>query len=122
MARILVVDDNRMIRSILSDILQGAGHPVETAENGLMALELSKLSHPDLIILDYYMPVMDGEEFILELKRLGGILKNVPIIGLAGTKDAEKHLMEAGADLFIAKPFKEEQLVEAIDRLLAGRS
>jgi YesN/AraC family two-component response regulator len=81
MARILVIDDQEPIRSLLRIILEGAGHEVLEASNGRLGLELYRERSANLIITDIVMPEMDGLELLLELTRN---FLNVKVIAISG--------------------------------------
>ena len=104
--RILIVDDDQNGLVTLEAILQGLGHEVMAAQNGQIALELARITLPDLIISDILMPVMDGYQLCREWKR-DGKLRNIPFIFYTATytdsKDEELAL-SMGAERFIVKP------------------
>ena len=81
MARILVVDDELMIRDLLAHVLMGAGHEVRTAENGLAAQKLCRILGFDLLITDIIMPEMDGMELIQEMQQHYPQMKILAISG-----------------------------------------
>ena len=117
MARILVVDDNTLLRTILRDVLEKAGHTVDEAEDGTVALAKLKARLPDLVVTDYYMPNMTGAELTTVIRR-DVSLKTLPVIGLAGTNDSRQQLETAGVDEYLPKPMKEKQLVGAVQKIL----
>lgn len=119
MARILVVDDNKLVLNILIDILRTRGFDVLSAENGAEALALVKKEPPDLIITDYYMPEMDGAEFIKAIRRGATGKSDVPIIALAGSHQAEEKTVSAGASTFLTKPLHEESIMAAVTQALS---
>ena len=84
--KILVVEDSSLLRSVVVNALGDAGFLVIEAENGKEGLDVAKREHPDLIILDLIMPVMDGMEMYQQLREdaWGGA---VPVIMLSATKD-----------------------------------
>lgn len=118
MARILVVDDNRMLRVLLTEILRHAGHIVYEAEDGSSGLAQVKARRPDLIVTDYYMPNMDGAEFVKAVRQEPGTIGLTPIIGLAGTSKSEELLVGAGVNQYLPKPLREAQLLEAVQKAL----
>ena len=109
---ILVVDDNPEIREIIQVLLGGEGYLVETAGNGVKALEMLSQREYDLIILDIMMPGLDGYQTCRKMREES----NAPILFLsARTKDSDKTLgFSSGGDDYLAKPFsyKEEQTVK----------
>lgn len=118
MARILVVDDNRMLRVLLTEILRNAGHLVYEAEDGSSGFAQFKARHPDLIVTDYYMPNMDGAELVKAVRQERGASGLTPIIGLAGTVKSEELLIGAGVNQYLPKPLREAQLLEAVQKCL----
>jgi len=123
-ATLLIVDDDKSIRMLLSHILSKAGYSLEQAENGKEAVKLLESASIDLIILDIEMPIMDG---IRTLGTLRGNpkTKNVPVIMLTGqaTPEYVKKSITLGAKGFIVKQsLKPEIVVERIRQALAGPS
>ncbi|HTN52814.1 MAG TPA: response regulator [Anaeromyxobacter sp.] len=120
--RILVVDDNHLIRTLLCLILEGAGHLAAGAESGPAALELAPTFRPDLLLVDEVMPEMPGAEVIRCLRRSRDLrLARVPVIGISGHPGASRALLAAGANAFLAKPVQEVPLLDAVDRALVPR-
>lgn len=114
--KFLSVDDSSTMRKIISLALKGAGHTVEEAENGKVALEVLKTSKVDCILLDINMPEMNGIEF-LKARRDRPDIANVPVFVLT-TQDEESLKREAlslGAKGFIVKPFQKEALLATIN-------
>ncbi len=114
---ILVVDDSKMIRSIHKDMLTEGGYNVVTAENGYEALEMFHKEKFDLVLTDLNMPKMDGYLLTQELRKLN---QDVPII--IATTESQAHDIdkgvEVGADIFMVKPLKEDELIEKINLLI----
>ncbi len=113
--KILLVDDNNVNQLVASEILKKSGCLVETASNGLEAIEKVKNNTYDLIFMDIQMPQMDGTTATREIKKLG-ISPLPPIIAMtayAMEEDREKFL-SAGMDDYIAKPIKSEVLINKI--------
>src|SRR5689334_581682 len=103
---ILVVDDTVVLAEAIADMLQMEGFRVRLAANGVEALAVLELEKFDLIISDLRMPVMDGIEFIKQIRKCSD-LKNTPIIVLSAQADEvnKRESTQAGADLFLTKPF-----------------
>ncbi|MEO3714742.1 response regulator [Roseateles flavus] len=122
--RVLVVDDSRAIQAIITRVLQNAGlgpMVVETAGNGEQALRMVTAHPPDLVISDWHMPVVSGIEMLQTLRQLGGGMVKV---GFVTTETAERHLDQArsnGAVFVINKPFKDEELLQEVQKALAAR-
>ena len=111
---ILVVDDDPAIRTTIADILGLEGYEVETAANGLEALNAVTDHLPAVVVLDMRMPIMDGWTFARELQTRG---IKLPIIVITAAQNARTWAQEIGADAFLAKPFELTDLLEAVERL-----
>lgn len=123
-ATILVVDDEAEIRRMLERLLAGRGHRVIQAETGNMALRLVKEHSPDLIVLDAMLPEIHGFDIARRIKgskRYG----HIPIVMVSavyrGWHYAEDLRQSCGVEAFIEKPFKITDVIEAVERALAGR-
>ena len=117
--RILVIDDASLVRFYYRDALERAGYAVDEALNGLEALEKLLMRPPDLLIVDINMPKMDGIELIKQI-RTKSTHKFVPILVLTTESQVAKkqEAKSAGATGWIVKPFKPEQLLAVVDRVL----
>lgn len=107
----LVVDDSRVIRKVSRHILESLDFTVEEAENGQLGLEKCIEAMPDVILLDWNMPVMTGIEFIVQLRQVPGGDK--PKVVFCTTENDVAHIREAisaGADEYVMKPFDHETL------------
>lgn len=108
MTSCLVVDDSQVVRSVARRILRDLDITVTEAENGQQALESCRASLPDLILLDWNMPVMDGIVFLRHLR--GEYGSGRPIVVFCTTEnhvDNVREALEAGANEYIMKPFDE---------------
>ena len=109
MKRCLIVDDSRVIRRVASKIIQDLGFDVDEAENGRKALNALAIRMPDLVLVDWDMPVMDGITFAQELRKLPGGNK---VFVVSGTTENDavhiKQALDASADEYIMKPFDSE--------------
>jgi diguanylate cyclase (GGDEF)-like protein len=115
--RVLVVDDDRNLRKIISTNLELAGYQVETASNGREALTKIEAEVPDLLLLDLMMPLMDGYEVARHVRgHANPTIANVPIIILTAKGETEDKLrgFEAGADDYITKPFGPRELLARV--------
>lgn len=109
MKHCLVVDDSAVIRKVARRILEGLSFRISEAENGEQALVVCRAEMPDAILLDWNMPVMDGYQFLRELRKLpdGGD----PKVVFCTTENDLAHIaraMHAGANEYIMKPFDKE--------------
>lgn len=120
MAKILAVDDDRLIRSMVSRLLTKQGHDVTTAENGIEGLEIIKRDVPDLVISDVLMPEMDGYQFCEAIREVPQA-KHVPILLLTSLDSINEKIkgFESGAEEYIVKPFMPEEFFVRINGLLA---
>lgn len=107
MARILVAEDDRDLRSLLACILEDAGHDVTEARNGTEALEQIEITKPDLLLLDIIMPEFDGFEVMEKLKDIPVAEGMMPIIVLSALapRKGEARAWKLGARHYIPKPF-----------------
>jgi CheY-like chemotaxis protein len=120
MVTVLVADDDAVSRRILSHIIGRLGHIVVSAKNGREALERLEDSSPDLLILDLAMPEVDGLT-ALKLARSEERYRTLPIIMLTASgldRDARAARAE-GVNEFLTKPFRSQELVDMLERLLA---
>ena len=121
MARILVADDEKLVRFTIRKILMSAGHEVTEAENGKVAIETHTAGNFDLLITDIIMPEKEGVETTIEMKRDHPDLKVIAISGGGRTRNLDflKLAKQFGADAILAKPFSEDELMAAVDDCLA---
>jgi two-component system, OmpR family, alkaline phosphatase synthesis response regulator PhoP len=116
--KILVVEDEPDVLKVIDFILNKKGYQVITAIDGKQALDLAKEHHPDLIILDFFLPVMTGKE-VGEQLNIDEDLKNIPILLLtASADDIAKKAKECKVNDYLLKPFEYTELLERIDALL----
>lgn len=120
--RILVVDDNETVRTIVAGQLASRGHHAETAEGAVKALAMLKASQYDAVILDISMPVMDGFEALRIMRGLPGAGGRTPVIALTAHALIEdrKRCLAAGFDQFLTKPVRVEELARAIAAVTSG--
>ncbi len=116
MASILIVEDDPDIREGVAEVLQDEGYPVATASHGREALDwLRTGNRPSVILLDLMMPVMDGWEFRSEQLRDPSVA-GIPVVLLSGAGDVRQLATSLGADGFVIKPLKLEELFGAAAR------
>jgi two-component system, chemotaxis family, chemotaxis protein CheY len=109
MSTCLVVDDSAVIRKIARRILEEMDFQIVEAEDGEKALEACRLGLPDAVLLDWNMPVMDGYEFLGNLRRMPG--GDHPKVVFCTTENDINHIaraLEAGANEYIMKPFDKD--------------
>ncbi|MDH4287100.1 MAG: response regulator [Aquincola sp.] len=118
MATILVVDDEVGIRALLSEILTDEGHLVELAENAAQARAVRERSRPDLVLLDIWMPDVDGISLLKEWGGLGQLSMPVIMMSGHGTIDTAVEATKFGASAFLEKPITLQKLLRAVDQAL----
>ncbi len=122
MAKILIAEDERDIRDLIAFTLQFAGHEVITTSNGEEALQAARTHNPQLVLLDVRMPKLTGYQVCKELKADPQTQK-IPVVFLSakGQESEIRDGLEAGADQYLLKPFSPDQLIEQVNKILAGR-
>lgn len=121
--KILAVDDEAEVLTLLERRLMSVGYEVLTASNGTDAIEIAKDKVPDLIILDILMPGMDGSE-TAALLHADPKTKNIPILFLTclfTKREEEREGHEAGKNFFVAKPYDPRNLLGEISKLLESK-
>ena len=117
MAHILVVDDEKKMRHLLSIMLGRAGHSVDEAGDGLVALQKVQTRSYDMVIADIKMPRMDGVTLLQEIKKLE-FSPPVVFITAFATVESAVEAMRAGAVDYITKPFEEDRILLTVERTL----
>lgn len=121
MARILVIDDEELVRLTLQDVLASNGHNVSVANNGEQGVAMQADKPFDLIITDILMPAKEGMETIIELRQSWPNLKIIAISG--GGKDLTPNYLERaqqlGATDVLTKPFTEAEIIETVNSCLS---
>lgn len=119
---ILVADDDPAVRMLLRVLLSRRGFTVIDVENGLVALETARTEHPDLVLIDWMMPLMDGRETVIRLKN-DPATRDIPIVMLTGQSQIDDKVagLEAGAQDFLTKPFDNRELVARLEQQMRWR-
>jgi two-component system, OmpR family, response regulator MprA len=114
--RILIIEDDEGISKVLRRALVYEGYQVDTALDGESGLNLHRDNHPDLVVLDWMLPGMDGLEVCRRLREIG----SVPILMLTAKEALEDriHGLDAGADDYMVKPFELDELLARVRALL----
>jgi len=121
MAKIMIVDDSKFMRKMLSDILSAEEHQIIGAsENACETIELFKKLKPDLVTLDIIMPEVEGIEALSALKAMieENPLAKVVMVSALGQEDVVEECIRAGAKAFIVKPFKPSNVAEVVNDVL----
>ena len=122
MASLLLIEDDEAQRFVARFALKKAGHEVREAADGVQGLRLAREERPDAIVCDVMMPGVTGYDVLAQLRADPG-LATVPLILLTAMSD-RKHMrqgMTAGADDYLTKPYRPEELCDALTALLARR-
>jgi two-component system chemotaxis response regulator CheY len=117
--RVLVIDDSRAMRAILRQMLGGVGFEVAEAADGREGLRrLREGAPPDLVVVDWNMPVLDGLGFVKEL-RADGAYAALPVLMVTTETEMGRmaEALEAGASEYVMKPFTREDLLSKLDLL-----
>jgi CRP/FNR family cyclic AMP-dependent transcriptional regulator len=116
MKRILIIEDNLVIRENLIEILELANYEVIVAQGGKMGMALSIMHQPDLVLCDILMPEVNGYE-VLNFLRANEELRHIPLIFLTAFSNPNQLIkgIELGACDYISKPFTDDELIEAIE-------
>ena len=114
--RVLIVDDEAIVRDVLTRFLEREGFQVEAAADGEAALELAARSRPDIVVLDLMLPKVDGLEVFRRLREAW----DVPVVMLTAKSEEVDRLvgLELGADDYVSKPFSPREVVARIRAVL----
>ena len=114
--KILIVDDEELIRTVIKEYAELEGYEVEEASNGLEAIDKSKENNYDLIIMDIMMPKLDGYQAVKEIQKD----KSVPILMLSARGEEYDKLLgfDLGIDDYVQKPFSPKELIARIKAIL----
>ena len=121
MPRILMINDDLDLLEICRMTLEGGGHQVETlahAQRGPL-VQLLESFRPDVILLDLVMPIASGEE-VMGWLREEPVSREIPVVVMSASANAEQVAEELAADGFIPKPFTDDELLGAVGRLFEG--
>ncbi len=122
MAKILLIEDDKVVAASLATFLKKDGHAVETVHDGLHGMAAVEAEAPDIVVTDVFMPEMDGLEAIRELRSKK---PGLPVIAISGggtlsSTDALRMAHALGAKEILTKPILAEQLRNAVRRCLVG--
>ena len=114
--KILVIDDDKWIRTFLASVLESSGYVIVQAEDPMSALNVAIMEKPDLILLDIFLPVINGDVLIQFIKAIE-LIRDIPIVILSGHLDGSivAKTYKFGAVGFISKPFTKETVMEKIN-------
>ena len=122
MAKILVVDDNEQLNSMLKDVLESWGHTVLLAGEGRLCLECARKDHPDIILLDVMLPGLSGYEVCSELRK-DPVTASTVVIMITALADVDNriHGYKLGADNFLVKPINYDELQAILNKYLESK-
>lgn len=117
LAKVLIADDDRLVRALLREMLTDMGHTVVEAENGQEAVELCTREAPDVVILDFLMPKLSGLDALQAMRQKG---HKMPALLLTAISDSSLQAMDGfdEPDAILGKPFKRRQIEKALARAL----
>jgi CheY-like chemotaxis protein len=120
MAKILLAEDEDVLRMLVVDSLEDEGHEIHEASDGIEALDYVKKYEYDLILMDYMMPGMTGLEVIKEIRQMPEKRKvKILMLSAKSQKSDQEQVLHEGADYFMAKPFSPLALVNRIEGILS---
>jgi CheY-like chemotaxis protein len=124
MTRILVIEDEEMVRDTFRQVLERAGYEVEVASNGKDGIARQIAQPADLVITDIIMPEKDGVETTIELKRRFPATRVIAMSGGGRIKNMDflKQAKAVGADAILAKPFTRSELLEVVTGVLGKKA
>ena len=122
-ARILIVDDEKPLSTLLAQAFEQDGHRVTSAQDGIDCMNKMAAFRPDVVIMDIMMPKLDGIDTTRLIRRNRSYTDTIIVaLSAARTKRPGRTMKEAGANLFMRKPFAVAKLVERVGKMLEARS
>jgi DNA-binding NtrC family response regulator len=123
MTKILIIDDDALVRTTLEYLLRDAGYEISTAEDGMRGMAMFRSEQPDLVITDIIMPEQEGIQTINEMRKAKPDAKIIAISGSRriGNVDFLKMARSLGAMDVVSKPFDADELLTIVENCLAGR-
>lgn len=117
--KVFIIDDEPDILKVLEIRLKSSGYEVRSAKNAKEALEILNGYKPDIILLDYYLPDINGADLLKEIKKISSVA-SVPVIFVSASSESiEAVTRESGASDFIVKPMEIDELKSKIDKYAA---
>jgi DNA-binding response OmpR family regulator len=120
MSRVLVIDDESVVATILEYAFAAMGHDTIAADGGMTGIDTARAEHPDAIVLDLMMPEVSGLD-VLEALRSDEETRSVPILVLTAVTMSREHLIcvANGADRVMTKPFDPRDVAEVVDSMMS---
>ena len=121
--RVLIVEDNDLNMKLFHDLLEAHGYDILQTKDGMEALRLARLHHPDLILMDIQLPEVSGLEVTKWIKE-DDDLRTIPIIAVTAfaMKGDEEKIREGGCEAYIAKPISVANFLQTVERFLSLRT
>ena len=118
--KVLIVEDNELNMKLFHDLIEACGHEILETRDGIEALKLARLHHPDLILMDIQLPEVSGLEVTRWLKE-DEDLRSIPVIAVTAfaMKGDEEKIRSGGCEAYIAKPISVTNFLDTIGRFLA---
>ena len=118
--KVLIVEDNELNMKLFHDLIEACGHEILETRDGIEALKLARLHHPDLILMDIQLPEVSGLEVTRWLKE-DEDLRSIPVIAVTAfaMKGDEEKIRSGGCEAYIAKPISVSNFLDTIGRFLA---
>lgn len=117
--KILVADDSKTVRTQVRQILGRCGYDVMLARDGREALQQAAAEPPDLLVVDINMPLLDGFELCLELRKKGLPWSGIPVIFLTSSRSSALSVLGAEMGAYLRKPLHPERFLEAVQSFVA---
>jgi CheY-like chemotaxis protein len=118
---VLVADDEFGILMVLEMVLEDAGYQVLTAGNGRQALDIATAERPDLIFLDWMMPIMDGPTTAMAIRKEPG-LAHTPIVIMSGAPESSLKNRFTDYAAFLRKPFRESDVLNVLEQVMSPKA
>lgn len=121
MSRVLVIDDETIVGTILTYAFEAIGHETIIADSGAAGIDVARAEHPDAIVLDLMMPEVNGLD-VLDTLRHDDATRSVPILVLTAVTMSREHLLcvSGGADRVMTKPFDPRDVAEVVDAMMSS--
>lgn len=120
MAKVHIADDDPDIRQLLTYVLAEEGHEVRISKDGRMAVEAMVMDPPEVLLLDLMMPEMDGHAVLKDMKDYQVLDSTKVLVLTAKGSEHDRHLaFDLGADYYLTKPFEPDEVVHAVETMLA---
>jgi len=114
---IMICDDDEGILDMLEIVLEGSGYHIVPVQNSLLIYDVIEREHPDLLLLDLWMPVLSGDQVLKSLRK-NPQTHELPVIVISASRDGQQIAVDAGATDFMAKPFDLDFLLKKIQEYL----